>query len=46
MKKISTMIIFLALVLVGGAGAFLATWRIPAPTSHMVKTLPDARFPQ
>ena len=30
---------------VGGA-AFLMTWDIPAPTGHIERVIPDARFPK
>ena len=46
MKKLSRIIIALAvLVLVGGV-VFLATWDIPAPASEVVKVLPNDRFPR
>jgi hypothetical protein len=33
-----------AVVIVGGIG-FLMTWNIPAPSQHVERVLPDARFP-
>lgn len=40
---------FLMLVIVAavvGGGAFLATWDIPPPTTHVEKTIPNDRFPR
>jgi hypothetical protein len=35
----------LLLSIVGG-GAFLATWKIPAPTATVEKVIPNDRFPR
>lgn len=32
-------------VLIGGT-VFLMVWDIPAPTAHVEKVIPDARFPR
>jgi hypothetical protein len=35
----------LVVVLVGCVG-FLMTWNIPAPSAHVERVIPDARFPR
>lgn len=46
MKNVSRIIVLLALLVLVGGGAFLATWNIPAPSSTVEKVLPDDRFPR
>ena len=39
-------IIFIVLVVaVGGAGVFLATWDIPAPSREVESTIDNSQFP-
>ena len=33
-------------VIVGGGAIFLATWNIPAPSTHVEQVLPNDRFPR
>ncbi len=44
-KLVLTAIALLVLVIVGG-GAFLMFWNIPAPSAHIERVIPDARFPR
>lgn len=46
MKKLTTalFVIFVVLLLVGTA--FLATWDIPPPSKVVEKVIPDDRFPR
>lgn len=46
MKKISRLILILALGLVVGGGVFVTTWDFPAPSAPVNKVLPDDRFPR
>ncbi len=46
MKKLPQIVLMLLLLAIAGGGVFLATWDIPAPTSHVEKKLPDDRFPR
>jgi hypothetical protein len=46
MKNLSRIVVILALIVLLGGGAFLATWDIPAPSNEVVKVLPDDRFPR
>ena len=46
MRKISRLVLFLVIALVGGTAAFLATWDIPAPVTTIEKVIPDERFPR
>lgn len=45
MKTFSKFLFVLVLLTLGGAGIFLATWDIPAPTAPVVKTISNDRFP-
>jgi hypothetical protein len=45
MGKLLVGLIVLGLV-VGVAGAALASWNIPAPSAHIEKALPDEAFPR
>ena len=45
MKTLSKLIFFLVLLVLAGAGVFLVTWDIPAPTSPVEKVIPNDRFP-
>jgi hypothetical protein len=42
--RIAGMLLVLALVVLVGGAAFLATWDIPAPTATVEKVIPDERF--
>jgi len=46
MKAFSKFLLILVLLTLGGAGVFLATWDIPAPTAPVSKVIPDDRFPR
>jgi hypothetical protein len=46
MKRLSVILVALLVVLIVGAGVFLATWNIPAPVAKVEKVLPDDRFPR
>jgi len=46
MAKLSRIIVLLAIAVLVGGGAFLATWDIPAPVTEVNKVLPDDRFPR
>ncbi|WP_167730451.1 hypothetical protein [Terasakiella sp. SH-1] len=46
MKALSKFLLILVLLTLGGAGVFLATWDIPAPTAPVSKTIADDRFPR
>ncbi|WP_417789232.1 hypothetical protein [Terasakiella pusilla] len=46
MKALSKFLLVLILLVLAGAGVFLATWDIPAPTAPVEKTIPDDRFPR
>ena len=39
-------IVLVVLLVVAGAGVFLATWDIPAPVASVEKEIPDDRFPR
>jgi hypothetical protein len=43
-KAILIGVALLVLVIVGGIG-FLMVWDIPAPTQHVERVIPDAKFP-
>ena len=45
MGKLLVGLIGLGLV-IGAAGAALASWNIPAPSAHIEKALPDEAFPR
>ena len=44
--SITRIIIALVVVLLVGAGVFLATWEIPPPSDRVEKVVPDARLPR
>lgn len=46
MKRLSTSIFLLLVVVLLGGAAFLTTWEIPAPVTPVSKVLPDDRFPR
>ncbi|NVJ90107.1 MAG: hypothetical protein HWE34_00530 [Methylocystaceae bacterium] len=46
MKAFSKFLLILILLVLGGAGVFLATWDIPAPMAPVTKQIPDDRFPR
>lgn len=45
MSKITQIAVALVAVLIIGAGVFLMTWDIPAPSEPVTKTLSNDRFP-
>lgn len=46
MKKLASIIIIGALLLLVGGGVFLATWDIPVPASEIERTISNDRFPR
>lgn len=44
MKKLATIIIAVALVLIIGSALFLASWDIPAPSAEIERPIPNDRF--
>jgi hypothetical protein len=44
--KLALTVIILFVVLIAGAGIFLATWDIPAPTKPAEVVIPNDRFPR
>ncbi len=44
MKKLASIIIVGALLLLVGGGLFLATWDIPVPATEVERTIPNDRF--
>ena len=44
MKKLTTLIIATALVLIVGGALFLASWDIPAPSAEIERPIPNDRF--
>ena len=44
MKKLTSIIIVGALLLLVGGGLFLATWEIPVPATEVERTIPNDRF--
>lgn len=45
-RMLSRALLVVALALVVGGAAFLATWDIPPPTATVEIVLPDDRFPR
>jgi hypothetical protein len=46
MKKLASIIIVCALLVLVGSGLFLATWEIPVPATEIERTIPNDRFPR
>ena len=46
MKKLATIVIIGALIVLVGGGLFLATWGIPVPAAEVERTIPNDRFPR
>ncbi|MCH8996789.1 MAG: hypothetical protein IID48_00810 [Proteobacteria bacterium] len=46
MRKSTLVLVVTVLAVLVGAGAYLATWEIPPPTTAVEKVLPDERFPR
>ena len=46
MKKLASVVIVGALILLIGGGLFLATWDIPVPATDIERTIPNDRFPR
>ena len=44
MKKLASIIIVGALLLLVGGGLFLAIWDIPVPATEVERTIPNDRF--
>jgi hypothetical protein len=44
MKKLASIIIIGALIVLVGGGVFLATWEIPVPATEIERTIPNDRF--
>jgi hypothetical protein len=45
-RKISFVIIVIAVLVIAGGAVFLATWNIPPPTKPVEKVIPDAKLPR
>lgn len=46
MKKLASVVIFGALILLIGGGLFLAAWDIPVPATDIERIIPNDRFPR
>ena len=46
MGRLLLIIVALIVVILVGGTIFLMVWNIPAPTAHVEKVIPDARFPR
>ncbi|EWY42734.1 hypothetical protein N825_02435 [Skermanella stibiiresistens SB22] len=46
MSRLLSVLIVLALIVVVGGAAFLATWDMPAPSKTVERVIPDDRFPR
>lgn len=44
MSKLARVVILLVVVVLVGAGIFLATWNIPAPSTPVEKVIPNDRL--
>ena len=44
MLKLTLIVVLVAVVLIGGGLAFLASWDIPAPTATVEKDIPNDRL--
>jgi hypothetical protein len=45
MGKLVLIAVGVLVVVVAGGAAFLMVWDVPAPTAHVERAIPDARFP-
>ncbi len=46
MSRFLLIAVALVVVILVGGTVFLMIWDIPAPTAHVEKVIPDARFPR
>ncbi len=46
MFRLTKLVFFLLVLVVGGGVVFLATWDIPPPSRPVEKVLDDSRFPR
>jgi hypothetical protein len=46
MGKLILIVVAMVGVFIIGGAAFLMVWDIPAPSGHVEKVIPDARFPK
>jgi hypothetical protein len=46
MGRFLLIVVALVVVILVGGTVFLMFWNIPAPTTHVEKVIPDARFPR
>jgi Na+-transporting methylmalonyl-CoA/oxaloacetate decarboxylase gamma subunit len=46
MAKIAGFLVFLIIAVMIGGSVYLAFWDIPPPSTEVVRTLPDSRFPR
>jgi len=46
MRKLASVVIFGALILLIGGGLFLAAWDIPVPATDIERIIPNDRFPR
>jgi len=45
-RRISLLIVVIAILVIAGGAVFLATWNIPPPTKSVEKVIPDAKLPR
>lgn len=45
-RRISLIIVVIAILVIAGGAVFLATWNIPPPTKSVEKVIPDAKLPR
>ena len=43
-KRISLILLGIAILIIAGGGVMLASWQIPAPTKQLEKVIPNDRF--
>ena len=43
-KRISLILLGIAILVIAGGGVLLASWQIPAPTKPLEKVIPNDRF--
>ncbi len=46
MPRLSLYLVVLIVLVVGGGAIFLATWNIPAPSTHVEQVISNDRFPK
>ena len=46
MRRISLIVIAVAVLVIAAGAVFLASWNIPPPTKPVEKVIPDAKLPR